>query len=131
MGLTNAVSDFFNKDPARKDKDNTLIVSIFLITKQRGWMDTAHDFGVDDHWATYSKIGGLKLRTSGSRKGGNFDLTFAGEGPGTLPGSDGKAKEKMVLDMDMFVTDKQEIINEELLRTKVNSILETIERRVG
>ena len=76
MSLTKQISDFFNKSEARKDKDNVLIVSIFFLTQEHGWISSKKDFGEDDHFVEYKKPGGLVMTTKGSRKGGKFDLVF-------------------------------------------------------
>jgi hypothetical protein len=123
MSLTNNISDFFSKSEARKDKDNVLIVSIFFLTQEQGWVSTSRDFGVDDHIVEYTKIGGLKMTTKGSRKGKKFDLVF--EAVGTK-----KVMDRLVLDMDEFVSEELKLINEDLLRVKVTSLLNSLDNRL-
>lgn len=128
MSLSGSISDFFNKDPVRKDKDNVLIVSIFFLTQERGWISVKRNFGVDDHFVEYKGVGGAKLTTTAIRNGKKFDITF--EGFGTGAGASSQVKDKICLDMDQFVDDKLQIINEELLRVKINSLLQSIENRI-
>lgn len=128
MGLNNLVSDFFNKDPVRKDKDNVLIVSILFLTQERGWISTKRQFGEDDHLVEYKRLGDQTLVTRGSRKGKNLALEF--EARGAFPTSP-KIKEKMNLDMDMFVDKNLQPTNEELLRSKINGVLNSIENRIS
>ena len=124
MSLTGKISDFFNKSEARKDKDNVLIVSIFFLTQEHGWISTQRDFGVDDHFVEYKKSGGWRLTTKGVRKGPKFDLQFEAIGMR-------KVKDRLVLDMDEFVTEDLKVINEELLRVKLGSLLTSLDNRMG
>jgi hypothetical protein len=123
MSLTNSISDFFSKSETRKDKDNVLIVSIFFLTQEQGWLSTKKDFGVDDHFVEYQKPGGLKLITKGVRKGKKFDLLFEAHGRT-------KIKDRLVLDMDEFVTEDLKVINEDLLRVKLGSLLQSLDNRL-
>ena len=128
MGLNNLVSDFFNKDPVRKDKDNVLIVSILFLTQERGWISTKRQFGEDDHFVEYKRLGDQTLVTRGSRKGKNLALEFEAHGAfATSP----RVKEKLILDMDLFVDKGLQPINEELLRQKINGVLNSIENRIS
>ena len=123
MSLTNKLTDFFNKSEARKDKDNVLIVSIFFITQEHGWISSQKDFGEDDHFVEYKKPGGIVLTTRGARKGGKFDLVFEAQGRA-------KVKDSIVLDMDEFVTEDLQVINEDLLRVKLGSLLTSLDNRL-
>ena len=123
MNLTGKLSDFFSKSETRKDKDNVLIVSIFFLTQEHGWFSTKKEFGVDDHYVEYQKPGGLTLITKGVRKGPKFDLSFQATGRT-------KVKDRMVLDMDQFVTEDLKVINEDLLRVKLGSLLQSLDNRM-
>jgi hypothetical protein len=130
MGLQNMVSDFFVKDPATKDKDNVLIVSVLFLTQEKGWISTKRDFGVDDHVIEFTRMGNQKLITTGHRTGAKFHLEFEAFG-GSLAGATNHLKEKMTLDMNMFVDKSLQPINEELLRQKLNGLLLSIDNRIG
>ena len=123
MSLAGKISDFFSKSETRKDKDNVLIVSIFFLTQEHGWLSTKRNFGVDDHYIEYQKPGGLILTTKGVRKGPKFDLVFQAVGRN-------KVKDRMVLDMDQFVTEDLKVINEDLLRVKLGSLLQSLDNRM-
>jgi len=128
MGLNNLVSDFFNKDPVRKDKDNVLIVSILFLTQERGWISTKRQFGEDDHFVEYKRLGDQTLVTRGSRKGKKLSLEFEAQGAFS---TSAKVKERMVLDMDLFVDKNLQPMNEELLRSKISGLLNSIENRIS
>jgi len=144
MGLLDKVKEFIQKQITLSKKDDVLFLAVHqILTEDLGWQVKSFKMEGDAHEASYwhpqSPI--HELEVEAERRGDKFVLkleaeTLHGEAVEDLLESFGfdidlDEEIKVVFDLDRFVTDDLQLINEEELRIHLISFIRELERRVS
>jgi len=144
MGIFDKIKKFIEKQYTLSQKDDVLFSAIhYILTEDLGWIPEKFKMEGDEHEAEYynpsSPIG--KLEIEAKRIGGKFFLeleaeTFKGEFMEDLLERfvgfevDFDKKLKVYWDLDHFVDDSLNLINEEELKYKLEDLISKLESMV-
>lgn len=142
MKLFEKVRSFVKKELTRAQKDNVLVTAIHhIMVDELGWVSKKIAFGIDIHEMEYRKPGSLlkELEIEANRIRSKLYIKFEGEKKGAFYDimdeifdvDAGEIKYHLVLDMDEFVDDGLNLINEDELVRIVSDYIHKIEDRAG
>jgi len=144
MKLFEKVKSFVKKELTRAQKDNVLVTAIHhIMVDELGWVSKKIAFGIDTHEMEYRtrKQGSIlkELEIEANRIGGKLYIKFEGEKKGAFydimddffDADVGEIKYHLVLDMNEFVDDGLNLINEDKLVRIVCDYIHKIEDRAG
>jgi hypothetical protein len=142
MKLFEKVKGFVKSEMIKAQKDNVLVTAIHqIMVDELGWVSRKIEFGTDRHEMEYRKPGSQlkELEIEANRIRSRLYIKFEGEKRGTFNDimdgifdvDAGEIRYHLVLDIDKFVDEGLNLINEDELVRIVSDHVHRIEDRAG